>query len=105
VAGCAEIIDLSLKSAPRLAGATRGPAPATECFVCPVILILAIAAMVGLGFLAMITILRIAMRTEGRCLSPASAPHTRMQRMARRLVGLYVRREREETPFRSDVRQ
>jgi hypothetical protein len=62
----------------------------------PVILALAIAAIVGLGFLGMIAILLIAMRTEGLYLSPTSAPHTRTERMARRLVGLYVRRELEK---------
>ena len=43
----------------------------------PVILTLVIAAIVGLGFLAMFAILLIAMRTEGPYLSPTSAPHTR----------------------------
>jgi hypothetical protein len=70
-----------------------------------VILILVIAAIAGLGFLAMIAILLIAMRTEGPYLSPTSAPHTRMERTARRLVGLYVRRELEKLPVRSDVRR
>lgn len=69
------------------------------------ILALVIAAIVGLGFLGMIAILLIAMRTEGPHLSPSSAPHTRTERAARRLVGLYVRREPEKTPIRSDVRR
>ena len=69
----------------------------------PVILTLVIAAIVGLGFLAMLAVLLIAMRTEGPHLSPTSAPHTRTERAARRLVGLYVRRELENTSLRSDV--
>lgn len=71
----------------------------------PVILTLVIAAITGLGFLAMIAILLIAMRTEGPYLSPTSASHTRLERTARRLVGLYVRRELENMPVRSDVRR
>jgi hypothetical protein len=71
----------------------------------PVILTLVIAAITGLGFLAMIAILLIAMRTEGPYLSPTSASHTRLERTARRLVGLYVRRELEKMPVRSDVRR
>jgi len=70
-----------------------------------VILALVIAAIVGLGFLGMIAVLLIAMRSEGSCLSPTSAPHTRMERTARRLVGLYVRREFEKVQVRSDVRR
>ncbi len=71
----------------------------------PVILTLVIAAITGLGFLAMIAILLIAMRTESPYLSPTSASHTRLERTARRLVGLYVRRELEKMPVRSDVRR
>lgn len=71
----------------------------------PVILSLVIAAIVGLGFLAIFAILLIAMRTEGLSLSPSSASHTRAERAARRLVGLYVRRELENTSVRSDVRR
>jgi hypothetical protein len=71
----------------------------------PVILTLVIAAITGLGFLAIIAILLIAMRTEGPYLSPTSASHTRLEKTTRRLVGLYVRRELEETPVRSDVRR
>jgi hypothetical protein len=69
----------------------------------PVILSLVIAAIVGAGFLAIFAILLIAMRTEGPYLSPSSAPHTHTERTARRLVGLYVRRELEETPVRSTL--
>jgi type II secretory pathway component PulJ len=57
------------------------------------ILILVIAAMVSLGFLAMFVVLIIGMRTEGNHLSPSDALHTRMERAARRLLGVYVRRE------------
>lgn len=71
----------------------------------PVILTLVIAAITGLGFLTMIAILLIAMRTEGPYLSPTSASRTRLERTARRLVGLYVRRELEKMPVRSDVRR
>jgi hypothetical protein len=64
------------------------------------ILILVIAAMVSLGFLAMFVVLIIGMRTEGNHLSPSDALHTRMERAARRLLGVYVRREIEKTPIR-----
>ena len=66
------------------------------------ILILAIAAMVSLGFLAVFVVLIIGMRTEGNHLSPSDALHTRMESAARRLLGVYVRREIEKTPIRYD---
>jgi hypothetical protein len=70
-----------------------------------VIFALVITAIVGPGFLGMIAVLLIAMRTEGSYLSPTNAPHTRTERTARRLVGLYVRRELEKMQVRSDVRR
>jgi hypothetical protein len=70
-----------------------------------VILALVITAIVGLGFLGMIAALLIAMRTEGSYLSPTNAPHTRTERTARRIAGLYVRRELEKVQARSDVRR
>lgn len=68
-----------------------------------VILILAIVAMASLGFLAVLVILLIGMRTEGSRLSPSTASHTRAQSAARRILGLYVRREIEKTPADCDV--
>jgi len=70
-----------------------------------VILSLAIVAMLSLGFLAVFAVLLIGMRTEGSHLSPSSAPHTHAEILARRLTGLYVRRELEKTPVRPDVRR
>jgi hypothetical protein len=70
-----------------------------------VILTLAIAAITSLGFLSVLVMLLIGMRTEGSRLSPTSAPHTRIENTARRLLGLYVRRELEKTPTRSDARR
>jgi hypothetical protein len=61
------------------------------------ILVLAIAAMVSLGFLTVFAVLIIGMRTEGNQLSPSDALHTRMGSAARRLLGVYVRRETEKT--------
>jgi hypothetical protein len=63
-----------------------------------VILILAIAAVVSLCFLVVFVMLLIGMRTEGSHLSPSGASHTRMESAARRILGLYVRRELEKTP-------
>lgn len=70
-----------------------------------IILILAIAAIMGLGFPAVFVMLLIGMRTEGSHLSPSSASHTRVERAARRLLGLYVRRELKQTPVQYDVRR
>jgi hypothetical protein len=70
-----------------------------------VILMLAIAAMVGIGFLAVFVMLLVSMRTEGRHLSPSSSPHSRTESTARRILGLYVRRELHSTALRSDVRR
>jgi hypothetical protein len=61
---------------------------------------LAIGAVVSSGFLAVFVVLLIGMRTEGSHLSPSSAPHTRMESAARRLLGVYVRREPEQTPVK-----
>lgn len=57
------------------------------------ILVLAIAAMVSLGFLAVFVVLIIGIRAEGSHLSPSDARHTRVESAARRLLGVYVRRE------------
>lgn len=70
-----------------------------------IILGLVLAAMVGLGFLAVFVTLLIGMRTEGRHLSPSGAPQSRMAGMARRISGLYVRRELEKRPARGHVRR
>ena len=70
-----------------------------------IILILAISAVVSLGFLAVLMMLLIGMRTEGRHLSPSSSPHTRTESVARRILGLYVRRAIEETPVEYGVRR
>jgi hypothetical protein len=70
-----------------------------------VILILAIAAMTGIGFVAVFAVLLIGMRTEGRRLSPSCASHTRTESVARRIVGLHVRRELEKTPVQYEVRR
>jgi hypothetical protein len=70
-----------------------------------IILILAIAALVSLAFLAVFVMLLIGMRTESGHLSPSSAPHTRTENAARRLLGLYVRRELKQTPAQYDVRR
>lgn len=70
-----------------------------------VVLILAIVAMASLGFVAVFVILLIGMRAESIRLSPSSASHTRAESVARRILGLYVRREIEETPAEYDVRR
>ena len=67
---------------------------------------LAIAAVVSAGFLAVFVMLLIAMRTEGSHLSSSRAPHTRIESAARRLLGVYVRREFEKTSAQyGDVRR
>ena len=63
------------------------------------ILTLTLAAMVSLCFLAVFMMLIIGMRTEGNHLSPSDANHTRMGSAARRLLGVYVRREIAKTPI------
>jgi hypothetical protein len=68
------------------------------------IFILAIAAMVSLGFLAVFVVLIIGMRAEGNHLSPSDALHTPMESATRRLLGVYVYREIEKIPTRYDVR-
>ena len=70
-----------------------------------VILILAVTAVASFGFPAVFVMLLIGMRTEGRQLSPSSASHTRTESVARRILGLYVRREVEKTPADYDVRR
>ena len=55
--------------------------------------ILAMTAVVSIGLMAVFVVLLIAIRTGGRHLSPSSASHIRMESAARRLLGLYVRRE------------
>ena len=67
-----------------------------------VIVILAIAALVTFGLLAGFVMLLIGMRTEGRHLRPSSAPHTRTGAAARRILGVYVRLERDQTPVQYD---
>ncbi len=67
---------------------------------------LAIAALVSSGFLALFAVLLIGTRTEGGRLRPSTAPHTRMETAARRLLGVYVRREPEKTPVQyEDMRR
>jgi hypothetical protein len=69
-------------------------------------LILAIATVVSLGFLALFMVLLIGMRTEGSQLRPSSAPHTRLGSAARRVLGLYVQRQHMESPLQyADVRR
>lgn len=69
-------------------------------------LILAIATVVSLGFLAVFVALLMGMRTEGSHLRPSSAPHTRLRSVTRRLLGLYVQREHMESPVHyGDVRR
>ena len=71
-----------------------------------IILTLAIAAAMSLGFLVVFVMLLIGMRTEGSHLSPSSASHTRLGSAARRILGVYVRRELKETPVQyEDVRR
>ena len=70
-----------------------------------VILVVAIAAVVSLGFLAVFVMLLVGMRTEGSHLSPSSGPHTRTESATRRILGLYVRREFEKTPAQYDARR
>jgi hypothetical protein len=69
-----------------------------------VVLILAIVAMASLGFLAIFVVLLIGTRSESSRLSPSSASHTRAESVARRILGLYVRREMEK-PTEYDVRR
>jgi hypothetical protein len=67
-----------------------------------VILILAVAAVVSLGFVAGFVMLLIGMRAEGSRLQPISACHTRTAIAARRLLGVSVRRELEKSPVQYD---
>jgi hypothetical protein len=73
--------------------------------VSAVILSLAIVAMASFGFLALFVILLIGMRTEGSQLRPSNAAHTGTERVVRRILGLYVRREIETTPAECDLRR
>jgi hypothetical protein len=70
-----------------------------------VILILAVTAVASLGLLAVFVMLLVGMRTEGSQLSPSSASHTRTESVARRILGLYVRRAIEETAVEYGVRR
>jgi hypothetical protein len=63
-----------------------------------IVLILAGGAAVTLLLLAVFVMLLIGMRAEGTWLRPSSAPHTRAGSAARRVLGVYVRRQAEETP-------
>jgi hypothetical protein len=63
-----------------------------------IVLILAGGAAVTLCLLAVFVMLLIGMRTEGARLKPSSASHTRTGNAARRVLGVYVRREIEEIP-------
>jgi hypothetical protein len=69
------------------------------------ILILAIAALASLGFVAVFAVLLMGMRTEGSHLSPSCASHTRTESAARRIVGLHVRCGLEKTPVQYEVRR
>jgi hypothetical protein len=70
-----------------------------------VILTLAIVAIPSFGFLTVFVILLIGMRTEGSQLRPSNVAHTRTESVARRILGLYVRREIETTPAECDLRR
>jgi hypothetical protein len=70
-----------------------------------IILFPAVAVLVSFGFLVLFVILLIGMRTEASHLSPSSASHTGTQGLARRILGLYVRREPEKTPAQQCVRR
>lgn len=70
-----------------------------------VILALAVVAMAILGFLAVFVVLLIGMRSEDSQLTPSNASHTRTESMARRILGLYVRREIENTSAERDLRR
>jgi hypothetical protein len=67
-----------------------------------VIVTLAIAALMAFGLLAGFVLLLIGMRTEGRYLRPSSAPHTRTGAATRRILGVYVRLEREQASVQHD---
>lgn len=70
-----------------------------------VIIVLAITAVASAGFLTVFVMLLIGMRTEGSQLSPSSAPHMRAESIARRILGLYVRRESGKTPAEYEARR
>lgn len=70
-----------------------------------VILSLTIVAMASFGFLALFVILLIGMRAEGSQLRPSNAAYTRTESVARRILGLYVRREIETTPAECELRR
>jgi hypothetical protein len=70
-----------------------------------IIFALAIVTVTGLGFLVLLVMLLIGTRTEGRHLSPSSESHTPIESAARRLLGVYVRREPEKSAFQYDVRR
>lgn len=70
-----------------------------------IILALAIVAVTGLAFLVLLVMLLIGMRTEGSHLSPSSESHTPIECAARRLLGVYVRREFEKSALQYDGRR
>jgi predicted LPLAT superfamily acyltransferase len=63
-----------------------------------IVLILAGGAAVALLLLTVFVMLLVGMRAEGAQLRPSSAIHTRTGSVARRVLGVYVRREVKETP-------
>jgi hypothetical protein len=63
-----------------------------------IVLILTGGAAVTLCLLAIFVMLLIGMRTEGTRLRSSNAPHTRAANAARRVLGVYVRREVKQTP-------
>ena len=65
---------------------------------------LAIVAVTGLGFLVLLVMLLIGMRTEGSHLSSSSEFRTPIESAARRLLGVYVHREFETPALRYNGR-
>jgi hypothetical protein len=70
-----------------------------------IIFALAIVTVTGLGFLVLLVMLLIGMRTEGRHLSPSSESHAPIESAARRLLGVYVHRASEKSALQYDVRR
>ncbi len=70
------------------------------------ILIPAIAAVViiGAGFLTLLVMPLIGMRTEGSRMRQSSAPNTRTGTAARLILGVYVRDQSQEISVRYDAR-
>jgi hypothetical protein len=65
---------------------------------------LAIVAVTVLGFLVLLVMLLIGMRTEGSHLSPSSESRIPIESAVRRLLGVYVRREFDPPAFRYNGR-